>query len=87
MLKYRRLSFIVILLISLSSCLPTYVNSLRLYDRESGNTIHVALSDPKSNQGFIYQTEHDSNPNSEAFDGEYHIYGERRRYEPRRDRS
>ena len=78
----KTIPFLIFLFLSsMISCLPIYVNSLRLYDRETGNTIQVALSDAKSNQGSIYSTQNDTAPNSEIFKGEYYIYGESRKYQ------
>ena len=73
-----RISVILFLLLAicvLSSCFPKYVSSLRLYDKNNGNTIYLVLSEsgPKSNDGLIYSSE--SNSEREIFEGEYYIYG------------
>ncbi len=73
------LSFLILHL----SCLPTTVKSLRLYERDSGLTIHLVLTKPKYNQGTIYTPQASVDQESEIFDGEYHIHGKKYQPDPR----
>lgn len=57
------------------SCIPAKVKSLRLYERDSGNIIHVILTKGDYNQGTIYTSQYDADQRSEIFSGEYHISG------------
>ncbi len=75
----NNLKYVVIHVLFLSvifySCLPTYINSMRLYERNSGKTINVILEKSKYNRGTIYTSQHEADQGGEIFDGEYYIHG------------
>jgi hypothetical protein len=73
-MKKHTFIFISVYLI-LAGCIHNKINSLRLYNLDTGYTISSVLSEPKYNQGTIYTTSSDS----EYFEGEYYIYGDRAR--------
>jgi len=77
--KLKSVLFALVLLsLSVTACLPTYVNTMRLYGRENGRILHLELSDPEANQGVIYMAKEQPDSIPEYYEGEYHIYGARR---------
>ena len=75
--------FFLILMVIQISCLPTTFKSLRLYERNSGDTIYLVLAKPKHNRGVIYTPQSEADQGYEIFDGEYHIHGKKYQPDPR----
>ena len=73
--SHHILAVILILTVIQFSCLPTTIKSLRLYERNSGDTIYLVLAKPKHNRGIIYTPQSEADQGFEIFDGEYHIHG------------
>ena len=73
----------LILIVSQLSRLPTTFKSLRLYERNSGDTIYLVLAKPKHNRGVIYTAQSEADKGLEVFDGEYHIHGKNYQPDPR----